>query len=88
VVGRGNGEDPEGELAELRARIDKVLAEEQALSIGDLAIGGNDVMAKLGIPPGRRVGDVLKALLERVIEDPSLNERERLLALVPEVAGD
>ena len=88
VVGRGNGEDPEGELAELRARIDKVLAEEQALSIGDLAIDGNDVMKTLGIPPGRRVGEVLKALLERVIEDPSLNERERLLALVPEVLGD
>jgi tRNA nucleotidyltransferase (CCA-adding enzyme) len=86
VIGRGHGEDPEGELGELRARIDTVLREAQALSIGDLAITGADVMQALGVPPGRIVGDVLKALLERVIEDPTLNTRERLLALVPEVA--
>jgi tRNA nucleotidyltransferase (CCA-adding enzyme) len=88
VVGRGNGEDPEVELGELRVRVDKVLAEEQALSIGDLAIDGKDVMAALGIPPGRKIGEVLHALLERVIDDPTVNERDKLLALLPEVAGD
>ncbi len=87
VIGRGRGEHPDSELAELRARVDKILVEEQALSIGDLAIDGKDVMAALGIPPGRKVGEVLEALLERVIEDPTLNERDRLLELVPEVAG-
>jgi tRNA nucleotidyltransferase (CCA-adding enzyme) len=86
VIGRGRGEDPDVELGELRARVDKVLAEEQALSIGDLAIDGADVMAALAIPPGRRVGDVLRALLDRVIDDPTLNERDTLLALVAEVA--
>ncbi|HKA89567.1 MAG TPA: HDIG domain-containing protein [Haliangiales bacterium] len=86
VIGRGRGEDPDAELAELRARVDRVLAEEQALSIGDLAIDGTDVMRALGIPPGRKVGEVLQALLERVIEEPTLNERERLLELLPEVA--
>ncbi len=87
VVGRGNGEDPEVELAELRVRVDKVLSEDQALSIGDLAIGGADVMAALGCPPGRIIGDTLRAILERVLEDPTLNERDKLLALVAEVAS-
>jgi tRNA nucleotidyltransferase (CCA-adding enzyme) len=87
VVGRGRGEDPEVELGELKRRVDRVIAEDQALSIKDLAIGGEDVIAALGVPPSRLIGAVLEALLERVIEDPTLNERDRLLALVPEIAS-
>ncbi len=86
VVGRGRGEDPEVELGELRGRVEKVLAEDQALSIGDLAVSGGDVMQVLGVQPGPIIGEVLRAILEKVIEDPSLNERETLLALIPEVA--
>lgn len=44
-----------------------------------LAISGHDVMA-LGVPEGREVGRVLKALREAVFEDPTKNERESLLA--------
>jgi tRNA nucleotidyltransferase (CCA-adding enzyme) len=84
VLGRGRGEDPDTELGELRRRVDKVLGEAQALSIGDLAIGGNDLMAELGLRPGRQIGDILRALLERVVEDPSLNTRETLLRLARE----
>jgi tRNA nucleotidyltransferase (CCA-adding enzyme) len=86
VIGRGRAEDPEVELGELRRRVDQVLSEDQALSIGDLAIKGPDVMAALGVGPGPIIGEVLRALLEMVIEDPALNEREALLALIPEVA--
>jgi tRNA nucleotidyltransferase (CCA-adding enzyme) len=80
VVGRGFDEDPETELGELRRRVEHVLAEDQALSIGDLAVTGDDVMRALGVGPGRVVGEALRALLEEVIEDPELNTRERLLA--------
>ena len=82
VVGRGRGEDPERELGELRVRVEKVLVEDQALGIGDLAVDGQDVMRVLGVPPGRAVGDTLRELLELVIDDPSLNDREQLLALL------
>lgn len=82
VVGRGHGEDPESELGELRRRVEKVVAEDQALSIGDLVVGGEDVMRVLGVAPGRIIGDTLRELLEAVIEDPSLNEREALLAMI------
>ncbi len=87
VRGRGRNEDPEVELGELRRRTAAVIAADQALSVGDLAIGGKEVMTALGVPPGRIIGDVLDALLERVIEDPSLNEQDRLIALLPEVAA-
>ncbi|MBI4511622.1 MAG: CCA tRNA nucleotidyltransferase [Deltaproteobacteria bacterium] len=88
VRGRGRGEDPEVELCELRARVHAVLDEDQALSIQDLALDGEDIMAALGIPPGRRVGEILRALLERVLEDPSLNERDRLLSLAAEIHAE
>ena len=41
-------------------------------------------MKALDVEPSRAVGDVLEHLLERVLDDPSLAERERLLALLPE----
>jgi hypothetical protein len=84
VVGRGRGEDPDSELGELRRRIDRVIGQDDALSIGDLEVNGEDVMRVLGIAPGRQVGDTLKALLEQVTEDPSLNRRETLLRLLEE----
>ncbi len=50
------------------------------LTLKELALGGGDLL-KLGIK-GRAVGATLDALLERVLDDPSLNERETLLSLV------
>jgi tRNA nucleotidyltransferase (CCA-adding enzyme) len=50
---------------------------------GDLAVTGADIQ-QLGIS-GPRVGEVLAVLLERVLEDTSLNTRDRLLALAREL---
>ncbi len=50
------------------------------LSVAELAINGGDLKA-LGLAPGPRFGELLRALLERVLEDPALNTRERLLEL-------
>jgi tRNA nucleotidyltransferase (CCA-adding enzyme) len=69
---------------ELRQRVEAELARGVPLSTRELPIGGDDVMATLGSSPGRAIGDILSWLLERVLEDPSLADRERLLALVPE----
>jgi tRNA nucleotidyltransferase (CCA-adding enzyme) len=88
VVARGKGEDPETELGELRRRIAKVVEEDQALGTGDLEINGRDVMVALGIPPSRRVGEILEALLERVLDEPGLNKREALLGLLAVVAAE
>ena len=34
---------------------------------------GKAIMAALGVGPGRVVGEALKLLLDRVLEDPALN---------------
>ena len=78
IASRGQGEDREAETRELRGRIAQVAAADAALRVSDLAIDGQDVMRILGIPPSRRVGEVLEGLLEQVLDDPGLNQRETL----------
>ena len=67
-------------LAEFRERIDRILEEKQALSLKDLAINGED-LAKIGIPRAKQMGEVLSELLDNVLEDPSLNTKEKLLEI-------
>ena len=48
-------------------------------SISDLKISGKDLM-ELGIF-GREIGERLQEIFDRVLEDPSLNEKEKLMEL-------
>jgi putative nucleotidyltransferase with HDIG domain len=76
------------ELRQLRRRIDQVLEAENALGIKDLAVNGHELMASLGIGPGPRLGAILNALLEAVLDDPAINERSRLLELAQALARE
>lgn len=87
IAARGFDEDPDKELGELRRRIGEVAAADAALRVTDLAVDGRDVMRVLGIPPSRKIGEVLEALLEKVLDDPSLNTKEKLEALIPSLGG-
>ena len=55
------------------------------VSVGGLAIAGRDLVA-LGWSPGPGIGSALRALLEAVWEDPSLNDRAALMRMVAEMA--
>ena len=50
----------------------------EPVSIGELAIGGNDLIA-LGFAPGRSIKETLDALLKIVLEDPEKNTRDMLI---------
>ena len=50
-----------------------------AVQLSDLVIDGDD-LRRAGIPAGPRLGKILHALLERVVETPEHNERAWLLA--------
>jgi tRNA nucleotidyltransferase (CCA-adding enzyme) len=52
-----------------------------AFSAKDLAISGNDIIKLLNIEPGPEIGKVLNNLLELVLDDPQLNNNEKLLEL-------
>ncbi|HEX6747423.1 MAG TPA: CCA tRNA nucleotidyltransferase [Longimicrobium sp.] len=69
------------EAEALRRRADAEMRSGAALDIGDVAIGGEELRA-LGIPAGPRMGEILRALLERVTDDPSLNTPAALAEIV------
>ena len=52
------------------------------LTLKDLAVDGRDLMAA-GQKPGPGLGRTLQALLQMVLEDPSRNTKEYLLANLP-----
>lgn len=75
--------DHAARLEDVCARARRVLAAGDALTVAELSITGGDLMSILGIPPGRIIGRLLDAALERVLADPSLDTPERLAALAP-----
>ncbi len=60
----------------LAAKISEEAEKDPCVSIRDLAIGGNDLIS-LGIEP-KKLGTIMSSLLLSVIEDPSLNEKDKL----------
>lgn len=62
----------------IKRRIDKILNEKQPLSVKDLEINGYDLM-ELGISEGKKIGIILKNLLNLVLEDSENNKKELLI---------
>lgn len=58
-----------------------ILARGDALAVGDLAVGGKDLISALAIPAGPSVGRILAALIDRALADPAINTREQLIEL-------
>ncbi len=78
----GSGRAPSaGRLSEFRTRVSTQLEAGVALDLQGLAVDGGDLMAEFGWRPGPVVGQTLRRLLDRVIGDPTLNTRDRLMAI-------
>jgi tRNA nucleotidyltransferase (CCA-adding enzyme) len=60
-----------------------ILQEDIPLQVKDLEVDGSDVIS-LGVPQGRMVGIILNELLDRVIENPSLDQHEELERIIEE----
>lgn len=52
-----------------------------AISVGQLKINGEDLMKNLRMNSGPRIGWILHALLEEVLDDPTKNSEEHLINL-------
>ena len=46
----------------------------------DLKVNGRDLMQE-GIPAGKNLGRILNELFETVLDDPAMNDRDKLLNL-------
>lgn len=67
----------------LRKIYDKTHADGDCVSLSELALTGSDLM-ELGVPEGKKLGEDLRELLLRVIEEPERNNREWLSIYVKE----
>lgn len=76
-----NREEKLEDLEVLKEAYLKVKEAGDCINIKDLAITGSDVI-KAGVPAGPKVGAVLKALLEEVLDDPAKNNKDYLLSRV------
>ncbi len=70
-----------GKCRAVQTVITEVLSKKRCFSIKDMAINGDDIIS-LGVPKGKRIGEILNALLDKVIEGRAENEREALLCEV------
>ena len=74
-------EEKLGKLETLKDYYKEIMENNQCLAIKDLAITGKDLM-DIGIKPGPAMGEILNMLLDKVLEEPELNEREKLICIV------
>ncbi len=66
-------------LRHFKYMVEKVSAD--PISVGQLKINGTDLIKEFNIEPGPKIGAILEVLLARVIDDPSLNKKEKLFTI-------
>jgi poly(A) polymerase/tRNA nucleotidyltransferase (CCA-adding enzyme) len=60
-------------------------ASKQPVSVGELNIGGGDLIKELKLRPGPMIGGILNALLADVLDDPRKNKKKYLLKRAKEL---
>lgn len=73
-------EDKLKNLEMLEEYYKEVVEQEQCVTVRDLAVSGKDLI-EIGMKPGPELGEMLKILLDKVLDDPELNEKDVLIGL-------
>ena len=71
------------DLARIPSVVEEIRAEDACLSLRTLAVDGSDLMA-LGVPEGKKIGEMLHVLLDAVIDEKLPNQKEALLQAAKE----
>ena len=67
----------------LKSSYEAIIKEEQCIRLSDMRLTGKDLIG-LGMKPGRQIGEVLNYLLELVLDNPELNDKDTLTGLAKE----
>lgn len=76
-IGTGRPKEQPFRFRKYKAMVEQAMRD--PISVGMLKIGGEDLMKEFRVEPSPRIGWVLNALLEEVLEDPRKNEKTALL---------
>lgn len=68
-------------IEELHMIYEQVLQAKECISLKELAVNGADLL-EVGIPQGKKMGEILKGLFEMVLEKPERNTKEQLIEIV------
>jgi poly(A) polymerase/tRNA nucleotidyltransferase (CCA-adding enzyme) len=79
--GRCNKKESNAGLKSFKIRIAGIIDKDSVFSVKDLKITGRDIIDKLKINEGPVIGVILNYLLSSVLEDPVLNDHDKLLEL-------
>ncbi len=72
-----------GELEKAKELYKEILNKHECVELKELLVNGKDLI-ELGLKPGKAMGQVLGELLEAVLQEPSLNNKESLRELAAE----
>jgi tRNA nucleotidyltransferase (CCA-adding enzyme) len=78
VAAQGKGGSTR-DVDELEERIKLELDKKSPFGLKDLAVDGNEIMSVFKIEPSPLVGQVLNHLLELVLDNPEVNNKEKLM---------
>jgi len=71
------------EIVRIKEEFYEIISSNQCFTIKDLAVKGEDII-KLGVKPGKFIGEILNTLLDMVINEPEINEKHILIGKVKE----
>lgn len=73
-------------IDQFEALYDRIIEKQVCVQKKDLALNGKDLL-ELGVPQGKKVGEILDLLFAQVIEEPAKNTREELLTEAKRLAA-
>ncbi len=73
-------------IDQFEALYDRIIEKQVCVQKKDLALNGKDLL-DIGVPQGKKVGEILDLLFAQVIEEPAKNTREELLAEAKRLAA-
>lgn len=82
-IGTGRPKEAPYRLRKYHSMIEEVMRD--PISVKQLKVGGEEIMALTGTQGGPHVGSILEILLSEVLEDPKLNEKDYLEGRVKEL---
>ena len=59
----------------------KIIADGDCINIRNMHMDGN-LLREIGITDGKQIGQTLKHLFFKVVDEPQLNDREKLIEIV------
>lgn len=65
-------------ILNVKKKIEQIVQNKEPIFMSDLVVNGDDLQ-QLGFQEGQTIGDILHSLLNLVIEDPSMNQKDLLL---------